>query len=217
MRVLCLAIFSLCFSSCAHKQEGAATSFQTLEKKPRVALAPLIDESHHRLKWNVSKEITYGIYDTLLQKNHCTLAQLHKTQEVTKKLSKTKDPFSSDIAWIKDSFPDQEFVIFTILLEHSEKPSYPTEKVAISDSPTDLKIVCQVRVFDLREELPKVILQEEIAKTQHIPRQFTCFNFPQVAFGDPLYTFSPMGIFHAELIHEIALHIEDYILLGDTK
>lgn len=205
-----LTIFSICLSGCASKKGNDVA--ELVEKKPRVALIPLIDESHHKLKWNISKEITAGIYEALLQKNHCTLATSHKIN----KLSGTKDPFSADITWMKQLFSDQEFIVFTRLLEHSEKPSYPTDKVAISDSPTDLKIVCQVKVFDLREETPKVILQEEIEKTHHIPRQFSCFNFPQVGWGEPLYTFSPMGIFHAELVNDIALQIENYILSGET-
>jgi hypothetical protein len=209
--IFCLGILSLCLSSCGIKKETTTSSLPVVsEKKPDVALVPIIDHSRHRLNWNVSGEITAGIYEALKQKDHCRLAELHKI----KKLAEAHDPFGADLSWIKQQFSDHDFVIFALLLEHSEKPSYPTEEVAISDSPTDLKITFQLRVFDLRGEEPKVILQETFEKTQHIPRQFSCFNFPQVAWGEPLYTFSPMGVIHAELIDEIALHVENYILLA---
>ena len=210
MRVwyFCLAALLLCLSSCSSKKSDDLTALQSETKiqKPQVALVPLLDTSCHRLNWSVSKEITQGLFETLKEQDHCKITLASKI--------KHHDPFGADVSWIKKEFSNHEFVIFVLLSEHSEKPSYPTQEVAISDSPTDLKIAFQLRVFDVREEEPKIILQETIEKTQHIPRPFSCFNFRQVAWGDPLYTFSPMGIVHRELIDEISFHIQDYILAG---
>ncbi len=209
MRAFLVTYFAiLCFSlTGCHKQEDSSQAHLE-QKKARIAVAPVIDLSKHRLSWNVASEITTNIYESLAQKNCYQLVAPSKL----KKLSKNQDPFSSDLSWVKQLFPEQEFVCFTTLLEHSEKPSYAEEEVSISDSPTDLKISLQVRIIDLREETPKIVLDKTFEKIQHIPRQFSCFNFTQVAWGQPMYTFSPIGVVHAELTDDIIHQIEEAVL-----
>ena len=203
MRVCFFCLLMFCFS-CTSQKSHETASIHLEKHKPDVALVPIIDISSHRLNWNVSTEITQGLFETLKTQDHCQVVLTNKI--------KHHDPFGQDVSWIKKEFSNHEFVVFILLLEHSEKPSYPTHEVAISDSPTDLKIVFQIRVFDIRDEKPKIILQEALEKNQHIPRSFSCFNFRQVSWKDPLYTFSPMGIVHREIIDEISGHIQNYIL-----
>jgi hypothetical protein len=72
----------------------------------------------------------------------------------------------------------------------------------------------RVRVIDMRGKQPKIVLQELIHDTHHIPRQFTRANFYQVAWGKESFNISPMGLAHAQLTKEIASRLEDYILLA---
>lgn len=201
----CCAFFCLSLLSCYKKQDLQA---QLEQKKVRIAIAPLIDVSKHRLSWNVAQEITTTLYENLVQKNSYEILPPHKL----KKQESYNDPFSSDLSWVKPLFLHQDFVCFTTLIEHTEKPSYPEEEVSISDSPTDLRIILKMRLVDLRKETVTLILDKTFEKTQHIPKQFSCFNFTQVAWKKPMYTFSPIGVVHAELIDNITHQIDEVIL-----
>ncbi len=61
----------------------------------------------------------------------------------------------------------------------------------------------RVRVIDVREKTPKVVLQEIVEQSHHVPRQFTKANFNQVPWGDEAFDISPLGIAHDQLCKEL--------------
>jgi hypothetical protein len=87
--------------------------------------------------------------------------------------------------------------------------------MAKEDSPALLTIAVRVRVFDVREKTPKVVLQEIVEQSHHIPRQFT--KDSQVPWGDEAFDVSPLGIAHDQLCKELATRVEDYILIAGAK
>ena len=196
-------------------QDQTASYHDANHLKPVVAIVPIIDSTQNDLPWSLSDEFTAAIDYRLSRNNNLYLVDLQKTRTNLKKTKGIQTPFGTDVNWIKKAFSDSEFVVFLELVEHEEvfrqdrkKPSDPTLCSA------DLNMSMRVRVFDLRGDQPRVILQELVNDTHFVPRQFTHVNFYQTPWGEQSFNISPMGLAHAEFSKELATRIEDYILLA---
>jgi len=207
----------LCTGSCNHQNNDTAAVQQVQSGKPMVALVPVIDHSHSDLTWNLSDELSRSVRKRLLQNGNFYLIGEEKVQAVTKKLTDENDPFGPNIGWIKKAFGQNEFVVFMELIEHDEVPLYASKEIAAQDSAAELNMTMRVRVLDLRGAEPKIVLQELVHDTQHIPRQFTKANFYQVPWGNEVFDISPLGMAHAQLTKELASRLEDYILISEKK
>lgn len=183
-----------------------------IEEKPIVAFVPVIDHSNNDLTWSLSQELTREVCGSLLQRDIFYLLSPDKVQIMVKKLNESHDPFGTDLAWVKKAFPNTEFVVFSEVVKHAETPLYPDKP---QDSPAELTMMVCIRVFDLRGQEPKIVLQELIQNTQNIPRQFTKANFFQISWGNEMFDISPLGMAHRDLIKEISSRIEDYILINE--
>ncbi len=188
--------------------------------RPIVAIVPVMDMARHQLAWNISDELTLAIRQRLTQHNHLYLLGADQVYAMTRRSVKDKnrDPFGIDTSWVRKAYPQNEFVAFFELVEHRE---IPLTLEAVTESPAELNMAVRVRVFDLRAEEPKVVLQEIVEQSHHIPQQFTHSETPeaghvssQVAWGNETFDISPLGIAHEKLCQEIAARVEDYILLN---
>ena len=72
----------------------------------------------------------------------------------------------------------------------------------------------RVRVFDVRGNEPKVILQELVQNSHFIPRQFTSEHFYQASWGTENFQITPVGLAHAKFTKELASRIGEYVLLA---
>jgi hypothetical protein len=211
----------LFLGGCIHDSSSALVIEKPVTTRPIVAVVPVIDKSRHDLSWNVSNELTAAIRQRLAQ--HDSLYLLSETQvyAMTRKSSANHDPFESETAWIKKGYPQNEFVSFFELITHRETPLASCEPDS-EGSPAELNIAVRVRVFDLRGEVPKVVLEEVVEQSHHIPQQFTRGQLApapgqvpcQVPWGDEMFEISPLGIAHEHLCAELASRVEDYILLN---
>lgn len=213
-----LLALSLCAMGCNHQSsETAAVEQQIKSGKPIVALVPVIDHAHSDLTWNLSQELSFSVRTRLLQQDHLYLIGEDKIQAITKKLSDMHDPFGANISWIKRAFAQHEFVVFMELVEHDEVPLYTSQETIAQDSAAELNMKMRVRVVDVRGAEPKIVLQELIHHSQHIPRQFTKVNFYQVPWGHETFDISPLGMAHAQLAKELSSRLEDYILISEKN
>lgn len=199
---------------CYNNGSETALKQDSVQNKPIVAVVPIIDRSNSDLTWNLSDELTHSVRERLFLRDNLYLISPEKINSVTKKFSESNDPFGLNTAWIKKAFPKNEFVVFMELVRHNE--------VALSasspkDSAAQLTMTIRVRVFDIRGEQPKVVLQELVQNVEQIPRQFTKLNFEQVPYGSDMFDISPLGMAHAQLTKELASRIEDYILLASRR
>jgi hypothetical protein len=87
----------------------------------------------------------------------------------------------------------------------------------VQESSAELIVSVRVLVVDVREKTPKVVLQEIVEQSNHVPKQFTKANFNQVPWGDEAFAVSPLGIAHDQLCKEIAARVEDYILISGAR
>lgn len=193
-----------------------AVSEEAKITKPVVAIVPLIDNSNAHMSWNLSDEFTYSVYHRLDQKSKLSLSDVQKIRSITRKFQPYHNPFGTDLKWVKKAFPNEEFIVFTELMEHNEMPINPDKHSPAKDCSANLSMSLRIRVLDLREADPKVVLQEIINDNHFIPRQFNQYNFHQIAWGNEEFNISPVGIAHTQLIKEISSHIEDYILMAKS-
>lgn len=213
---VCLALL---LGSCQENmtQNNTASHRSVSEQKPIVALVPLMDNTKHGLSWDISEELTSSIHHRLLQKDKLYLVDKDKVLSATKKLKESDNPFLNDLSWMKNSFASNEFVVFLELIEHNEVPVYSSRQAAPGEVDADLQMSVRVRVVDLRGEQPKIVLQELIHESHRIPKQFTKDNFHQVPWDDDSFSISPIGLAHDALSKEIAVRVQDYILLSTRK
>ncbi len=196
-------------------QEQPVSHQAANQLKPVVAIVPMIDSTDNDLSWSLSDEFTSAIDQRLARNNHLYLVDQNKIGAALKKMKGPQNPFGGDISWIKKTFNDEEFVVFLELVEHEEvfrqDKKKPVDNTLCS---ADLNMSVRIRIFDLRGEQPRVVLQELVNDTHFVPRQFTHVNFYQASWGDQTFNISPMGLAHAEFTKELSTRIEDYILLS---
>ncbi len=205
---------SVLFTSC---QKDSGTSYSTSQSasfRPSVAIAPVIDHSESNLGWDLSDEITYSVSTRLIQKTKLNVSDPQKTRTQLRKNKVTTNPFGSDLTWVKRTFPGEDFVVFMELIEHREQPRGAGNNKAPESLPADLNLALRLRIIDVRNEQPQVVLQEIIQDSHFIPRQFTQYNFDQAPWNSEEFGITPVGIAHSLLIKELSARIDDYISLS---
>jgi hypothetical protein len=195
----CVCLGLLVFS-CSRQGSEQAYFDREGQAKPIVSVVPLIDHSGSQVGWNLSEELTSGIRGRLINKGKLFLGNEVRAQEVAKKLNSRQNPFSEDLSWLKACFDKEEFVAFFELIEH--------EEVAGQELASTLNMSVRIRVIDLRESEPQVVLQEIVHDSHFIPKHFN-IRWNQEGFG-----ISPMGLAHTQLTQEITKQLEDYILFA---
>ncbi len=199
-------------AGCQHDNNVATALIEKpVTARPIVAVVPVMDRSRHELSWNVSHELTQALRARLAQHNTLYLLSEDQVYALTRKSINGNDPFGFETAWVKKGYQQNEFVAFFELIDHREQSLIAEESDA---SPAELTLAMRVRVFDLRGETPKIVLEERVEQTHHIPKQFTRNQFNQVPWGDEMFEISPLGIAHQKLCQELASRVEDYILLN---
>lgn len=208
--VLGLALF---LGGCKEDRSTALLIERPITTRPIVAVVPVMDRSHHNLTWNVSHELTAALRQKLTQHNNLYLLSEDQVYAMNRKTAQ-HDPFDLDVSWIKKGYPQNEFVAFFELTHHRETPLLTSEE----ESPAQLNVSMRVRVFDLRGETAKVVLEELVEQSHHIPTPFAQHavdpTSSQVPWGDEAFEISPLGIAHEKLCKELAGRVEDYILLN---
>jgi hypothetical protein len=200
-----------------NKKSDDSTAFLEAKasNRPIVAIVPILDHSRSDLNWNVSQELTQAIRKRLVSRNQLYVIGEDTFASKASKALSSHDPFELETSWVRKSFTPNEFVVFMDLVEHNETPILATERpLETQDTPAELTLSVRVRVFDVRDKTPKIVLEEIVQQSHHIPRQFTKTNFNQVPWGHETFDVSPLGIAHDMLCKEIASRVEDYILIS---
>jgi hypothetical protein len=213
--ILSVSLLALIAAGCDDDNSNGNQAYkqEQTKAKPVVAVVPIIDNTKNDLTWNLSDELSSNLYYRLAQNKHLSLVESSKVRIQTKKLGDRHNPFGADISWVKNAFQGEDFVVFLELVEHEEvlkqSKKNPTDPMNCSG---ELNMSMRVRVFDLRGKEAKIILQELVHDSHFVPRQFTQVNFYQVAWGDPSFSSSPLGLAHEKFTKEVTSRIEDYIL-----
>lgn len=212
--LLSVSALALIAGGCEDNDHSNTTYNQSsVRSRPTVSIVPVIDNTKTDYDWSLSDEFSSALYSRLAQQGYISITDSTKVREKIRKLSEKNNPFGADVSWLKSAFQGDEFVVFLELIEHEEVfDQNPRKPADPKDCNAELNMTMRVRVFDLREQEPKVVLQELIHNAHFVPRQFTSENFYQVSWGNESYSISPVGLAHAKFSKEIASRIENYIL-----
>ena len=186
--ILTLSCLALIATGCDEDNYSQTYRGTMASEKPIVTMVPVIDNTKTNYTWSLAEEFTTALFSQLGGRNHLTLTDPGKIRAKTKGLEERNNPFGSEISWVKNAFQNDLFVVFLELVEHEEVFNQDRKKTTdLAQCSAELKMSMRVRAFDLRGEEPKVILQEIVHKSHHLPRQFTSENFYQVSWEDALF------------------------------
>lgn len=216
--ILSVSLLALVAAGCSgNSTQGNSQAYSQPATKTKsiVSIVPIVDNTASNYDWNLSDELSSAIYNRLAQQDDFTIVEASRVRAKTKKLKQSDNPFSPDTSWLKKAFQGDDFVVFLELIEHEEVYKQDRKRTAsLEECSADLNMSMRVRVFDLRESEPKVILQELVHDSHFIPRPFTQVNFYQVSWGHESFNISPLGLAHAEFTKEISSRLEDYISMA---
>jgi hypothetical protein len=180
-------------------------------KRPLVTLVPILNSSENSFSWSVATSLYQSIRKNLEMKKSLYLTDEDSLSTKIKRMICKHDPFGLDTDWIKKAFQQNEFIVFTELLDHKE---IPLDAKFPQDSSAELRLAVRIRVFDIRSQTPRVILQEIVRKFHQIPKQFNQYNFTQVPPDNKAFEISPLGMIYEMVCQDACNNIEDYILLA---
>lgn len=213
-------IFTLCIAlfGCTRNADQQVSRFhEDGRAKPVVTVIPVFDQSEAEIAWSLSEEFTSQLRQRLLNKNRFFLTASEEINAVTTTLTEENNPFSSDYGWIKEAFEGHEFVVFSELVEHDIHPKPLKNNFLDKLTPScELSMTMRVRVFDLRNPEPEVVLQELIHQSHLIPKPSNLKMESPDRWKKMTFNVSPMGLAHSQLSKEVSKRIEDYILLSQS-
>lgn len=212
MRYLSTILLSVLALGCSRSNECMTRYHEDGRAKPVVSIAPMIDTSSFEAPWSVSEELTSQVISQIGQ-----AGKIFITAKEDDAFS--ENPFGTDLSWIKREFHEGEFVVFLELVEHEivaankSKKDLPSQEVS-----SNLNMAIRLRVVDIRNAAPKIVLQEIIRETYFIPKSLTgAADYQIITWGMPEFTRSHMGIAHNQLIKEISSRVSDYVLLAKSR
>jgi hypothetical protein len=207
-------ILGFIMASCTQNVDHMTRYHEDGRSKPAVAIASMIDTTSYDCSWSLSEELTSMIVQKVSQNGKI---YVHSTPD----FPFVENPFGRDLSWIKREFHNEEFAIFLELVEHADTPVLKGHKAPAHVPPqecsTNLNMAVRVRIVDLRNPTPKIILQEIVRSSYYIPRTLLPTDYTQIVWGSDEYYKSPMGIAHIQLVDEIATRLSDYLLLAKSQ
>lgn len=214
-------IFALCLASfgCSKNvSEQATRYYDDGRSKPIVALVPVFDRSGAKISWSLSEEFTDHLRQRFLKQSQFYINTPDQINAEIETLNETNDPFSLDYAWISKTFGEEEFVVFTELVEHDIHPKGSRNNFLDKLTPScELSMTMRVRVFDLRGEKPEIVLQELVHQSHLIPKPSDQAEQNPDKWKKMTFTITPLGMAHSQFSKEVAKRIEDYILLSKSR
>ena len=210
MRRFAPILLTLTAIACSKSGSDLTRFYEDGRAKPVVAIASVIDATSVDLPWSLSEELTSMIVDGVSQGGRiCVMAK--------DELAATDAPFGPDLSWMKKEFPEDQFVVFLELVEHNIAAVEPKTGAAPFETAMNLNTTVKLRVVDVRSLSPKIVLQEQVRNSYFIPKNMVPTDYAVSGWGTNEFPRTPMGQAHRQLVHEITLRINDYILLAKSR
>ena len=221
-RLFTFVLTSFILSSCATRNLAVDDQFHYHDDglaKPRVAFIPVLDTSNSDSPWSLSEKLTEDIETRLYKSGKLFLSGDYHMLGKDRSHLLELNPFSDEIDWVREMDSQAEFIVFIELSEHNLVANSPGKKLFNLQLPRSysLDISIRVKVIDLREKDPNVILQEILHKSFYIPWKFSSIDYKQSGWSRAAFNLSPIGLAHSQIVRKITNHIQDYILLAKTK
>ncbi|MBF5051136.1 Uncharacterized protein CLAVI_000772 [Candidatus Clavichlamydia salmonicola] len=156
------------------------------------------------LPWSVSEEFFTGIKKRLRSSQKVYLMNQAEYGEWSSVFS-NPDPtaISSSISQI---FAPSEFVVSMELI--------PAKEVAlrrVSDVAPGFGLAVRVRIFDVRNDMVKLVFQEIVECAQSMLQPSIPCDYQKHKWGTGSFDSTPIGLFHGRLIRDLVHRIEGYV------
>lgn len=215
---LFFAIF-VTFSGCTKSIHQQGTYYHDDGRsKPIVALIPVFDRSNAEISWNLSEEFTDHMRQRFSKRNNFYLNSPDQINTEIETLGALNNPFTPDVSWVARAFKGEEYVIFTELVEHDLHPKKSKGSFFDKLTPSyELSMTMRIRVFDVRSDIPRVVLQELIHQDHLIPKPSDLSERDPNLWKKRTFFVTPLGLAHVQFAKEIVERIEDYVLLSKSR
>ncbi len=211
-----LIVLLACFTlwGCQQKQAEFIKYRDDGQMKPRVAFLPVIDRSSQQLPWNVSTELTEGMR---LQMMHGGNVYLTETGLV-RNAFETRSPeewLTEDLSAYNIFSGDHDFVVVLELTEHGKEP-YQRQEVrpvypAKGEIDSVLKMAVRIKIIDIRQEYPVVVLNQYLHSNHLIPKRRKPVDYQANGWKAERFRDTPVGAAHARLERDVVAQLERYI------
>ncbi len=208
-------LICLCSLGCSRQYSDFFPYHDDGRLKPVVALIPVIDSSSSGLPWDLSREFTSGIRSRMMRNGSLFLIPQEAVDLCIEPYSKD-ELLSCNFSYAK-LFPNIEYAMVLELIDHHELP-YERGKIKplyLSHGKDEGAVVLQMKmrlkVIDLRQGQPKIILQEIMDSNHMINKEQKEIDYHKFSWGNKMYTATPYGIAHARMVRDIAQRIESMI------
>lgn len=222
LRIALILSLSLFLVSCGATsyQNPSLKYYESGKSKPVVAVMPVLNKAEvSDVSWDLSEELSEGFNQRITDQGKVYVTPKESLAGKMQQFQ-NKDLFliqPSDLSGLQQA---NEFLVFLELIEHKSvpyrrqhiKPIYPIDGKA--DSVLMMKM--RVKVYDLRGEEPKVILQEIVHSNHMMPEKSPHDEENFSDWKDEGYAVSSMGRAHSRLVRDIAVQIEKYIDLAKS-
>ncbi len=204
------------FTSCTTRNPTYTQQFHYHDDgvpKPKVAMVPVYDKSHAEMPWNLSHELTEAFEEKIFLSGKFYMTTDFEMLGVNRLPLQEINPFLDDISWLGEVDTGTEFIIFIELVQHNLTPTNGESGFKLFQT-YSLDVAMRIKVIDLREKKPKVILQELVQGNYYIPWRFSSIDYQKGGWNKKAFALSPIGMAHGKIIKRIAKQVEDYIMLA---
>jgi len=210
MRFVFASVLVILAAGCAHTNDFMSRYHEDGRAKPIATITSVIDTASFEAPWSLSEEFTSMIVSQVGRSGKIYV--LSKDDETF-----SENPFGSDISWMKREFPNQEFIVFTELVEHELVPAVKNKKDPNQELSSNLNLALRLRIIDLRGASPLVVLQEILKESYFIPKTLIPVDYTTTVWGHPEFAKTAMGIAHTQIAKEASARISDYIMIAKSR
>ncbi|MCH9625071.1 MAG: hypothetical protein S4CHLAM123_02380 [Chlamydiales bacterium] len=211
--IFALAIAACTLSGCARNYRDTTLYQLSGRQKAIVAVLPVIDRSNQtQVNWDLSREFTDEIRNKVYDSQTLYLLREGGSIEIAKLLS-APNP-NAIPAMAKESLGAAQFVVLSEILEQKEMPygvGSDTNHPVRGEIGSVLSLSMRVRIVDVRDATPRVILQEVLDQEYAIARPYLHCDYEKMGWGTHSFNNTPMGIAHNRLVQELVSRTEAYI------
>lgn len=204
---------AMLLAGCEKRYRDVTLYQSTGGSKPIVAVLPVIDRSTNdsRLSWDLAREFTDQIRDRVYNSTHLYLLRQGGSLEVAKQLA---TPNARALG--KESMEElgaAEYVVVTEFLGEKMSPRslMRADSERVDNVGATFNVALRVRLYDLRKEQPKLILQEVIEHEDTVARAYLTCDYNRNGWGTEAFETTPIGMAHARIVRELVSRVEGYV------
>jgi hypothetical protein len=211
MRKTPAILLALALASCSqNKVEDNCCFFEDGRAKPSIAIASMLDRTSYDANWSLSEELTSSMVKKIADSGIIFVNSHEESPFV-------ENPFGTDLSWMKREFMNQEFVVFTELVQHENIPTVRNKNLPPNEVSNNLNMAVRIRVVDLRSSQPKIVLQELVKNSYFIAKSLIPTDYSTVVWGSDEYNTTPLSHAHELIVNEIVERVSEYVVLAKSR